>query len=242
MKNKRFAWWGLMLGIGLMAGCIDDDQEVEPENRSGLTVVNSFIEAQAAVHRVDIGRGLQQIGAPLQYGASTFFAIPSRDDCRLEVVPVDDVAVKLADTTVTFAVNRFYSSFVFGTRSAPRYFLTDDRLPEGTENPASVAGLRFYNLANTAHRVTLHISSQEPLEAFRNRPTETGTSGRAAEQFILTTDTGTHVLSVVDEAGNQLVRRTGVALDPGDYLTVFLTGDDGENFYYIGVIRHLGVN
>src|SRR5690606_32067478 len=102
-----------------------------------------------------------------------------------------------------------------------------------------MAGLRFFNLAETPKRITLRIAAAEPIAAFRNRPTETPETGKEAEEFTLTTNTGTHVLTVQDEEGNQLARRTGVALDPGDYLTIFLTGDETESApYYIGIVRH----
>src|SRR5690606_36458703 len=116
-------------------------------------------------------------------------------------------------------------------------------LPDDTEDRAALAGLRFFNLAHTSKCVTSRVATAAPVAAFRNRPTETPETGKEAEEFTLTTNTGTHVLTVQDEDGIQLAKRTGVALDPGDYLTVFLTGNDGESTpYYIGIVRHRGVN
>lgn len=230
-----------VLGLILFAGCIKDE-EPEQDVRSRLTVVNSFLEAEAVLHRLDVGRGLQQLDQGQKYRGIDHYALPSYENCRLEIISSNEWA-QLVDTTFALQKNTYYTSFLFGTEAAPRHFITNDRLPDGTGDPTSRAGLRFLNLAETLHRVTLHITENEPIEAFRNRPTETPTTGKDAEQFILTTDTGTHTLTIRDENGNQLARRTGVALDPGDYLTIFLTGNGGESApYYIGMVRHRGVN
>ena len=205
-------------------------------------VVNSFLEAEAVLHRVDVGRGLQQLNQGQGYRGIDHYAIPSYESCRLEIISSNELA-QLVDTTFALQEDKYYTSFLFGTEAAPLHFITNDRLPNDTEDPMAVAGLRFFNLAETPQRVTLRIVAAEPLAAFRNRPTETTATGKGAEEFILTTDTGTHVLTIQDENGQQMVRRTGVALDPGDYLTIFLTGNGGELApYYIGVVRHRGVN
>ena len=231
----------LFLGASLLAGCIKDE-EPKPEVRSGFTIVNSFLEAQAVLHRVDVGRGLQQLNQGQGYRGIDFYAVPSCDNCRLEIISSNESA-QLVDTAFALQENRYYTSFLFGTEEAPQHFLTEDHVPEGTEDPAAIAAVRFFNLAQTSHRVTLHIAEVEPIEAFRDRPTETSETGKDAEEFIPTTNTGTHVLTMRDEEGEQLARRTGVALDPGDYLTIFLTGDGGESApYYIGIVRHQGVN
>jgi len=241
MKRKEKASLALFLGIALFAGCIKDE-EPEPEVRSGLTVVNSFLEAQAVLHRLDIGRGFQQLNQGQGYRGINFYAVPSCDNCKLEIISSNELA-QLVNTTFTLQENKYYTSFLFGTEAAPLHFLTGDHVPEDTEDPAKVAAVRFFNLAETAHRVTLHIAGAEPAEAFRNRPKETPETGKAAEEFIPTTNTGTHVLIIRDEDGEQLARRTGVALDPGDYLTIFLTGDGGADApYYIGVVRHRGIH
>ena len=238
---KRRAPSALFLGLILLAGCIKDE-EPEPEIRSGLTVVNAFPEAQAVLHRLDVGLGFQPLGQGQQYRSIDFYAIPSCDDCRMEIISSNESA-QLVDTTFALQENWFYTSFLFGTEAAPKHFLTEDLVPEDTEDPAAIAAVRFFNLANTPHRATLHIAEAEPIGAFRNRPTETPETGNAAAEFIPTTNTGTHVLTIRDENGEQLARRTGVALDPGDYLTIFLTGDAGESApYYIGIVRHRGVN
>jgi len=231
----------LLVGVVLFAGCIKDE-EPAPDVRSGLAVVNAFQEAQAVLHRLDVGRGLQQLGQGLGYRAVDYYAVPSYENCRLEIISSNELA-QLIDTTFALEENTYYTSFLFGTEAAPRYFLTDDRLPEGTEDRSAIAGVRFFNLAETPHRVTLQMGTNEPIAAFRDRPTETPETGTESEEFIPTTDTGTHVLTARNEAGEQLARRTGVALDPGDYLTFFLTGDGSESApYYIGVVRHRGVN
>ena len=131
-----------------------------------------------------------------------------------------------------------YSSFIDGPNDAPRHCITEDRIPEGTDDPASIAAVRFYNLANTPHRVTLHIGDAEPLAAFRNRPTETPETGKTGEKFTPTT-TGTYTLTVADEDGETMATRQGsVELTAGSYTSVFLIGDEREpSTFYVGVIR-----
>jgi len=241
MKTYCNSSLALFLGILLLAGCIKDE-EPRPDVRSGLAVVNSFLEAQAVLHRLDVGIGLQPLNRGQYYRGIDFYAVPSCDNCKLEIISSNELA-QLVDTTFALQENKYYTSFLFGTESAPQHFLTEDRVPDGTTDPAAIAALRFFNLAETPHRVTLHIAGAEPIEAFRGRPTETPETGKNAEAFIPTTDTGTHVLTIRDEGGEQLARRTGVALDPGDYLTIFLTGNGGESApYYIGIVRHRGVH
>lgn len=241
MKTNVLSLLALIIALFSVAGCIKD-QEPVPDVRSGLTVVNSFLEAQAVLHQVDVGRGLQQLNQGQGYRGVDYYTVPSCESCRLEIISSNESG-QLVDTTFALEENKYYTSFLFGTEAAPRHFLTADRLPEGTEDPTITAGLRFFNLAETPQRVTLRIAAAEPIAAFRNRPTETPETGKEVEEFTLTTTTGTHVLTVQDEDGKQLARRTGVALDPGDYLSIFLTGDGSDSTpYYIGIVRHQGVN
>lgn len=241
MKRKANPYIILLLGVAALSGCIKDEA-AEPTVRSGLTVVNSFPEAQAVLHRLDVGRGFQSLNQGQSYRGIDFYVVPSCDNCKLEIISSNELA-QLVDTTFALQENRYYTSFLFGTEATPQHFLTEDRVPEGTEDPAAVAAVRFFNLAEASGRLTLHIGETEPIEAFRNRPTETPETGKDAEEFIPIATTGTHVLTIRDEDGQQVARRTGVALDPGDYLTLFLTGDGGESTpYYIGVVRHRGIN
>jgi len=241
MKRKGKASLILFLGALLFAGCIKDE-EPEPEVRSGLVVVNSFLEAQAVQHRLDIGRGFQPLNDGQAYRGIDFYALPSCNDCKLEIISSNELA-QLVDTAFALQENKYYTSFLFGTEATPLHFLTEDHVPEGTEDTAALAAVRFFNLAETSHRVTLHVADAEPIPAFRNRPTETPATGKEGEEFMPMMETGTHVLTIQDENGEQLARRTGVALDPGDYLTVFLTGDGGESaLFYIGIVRHRGIN
>ncbi|MEC3880860.1 hypothetical protein [Parapedobacter sp. 10938] len=241
MKTNYTFYAMLFSWLIFFAGCIKDE-EPTPDIRSGLSVVNSFLEAQAVLHRLDVGRGLQQLGQGQGYRGVDYYTVPSHEDCRMEILSSNELA-QLVNTTFTLVENKYYTSFLFGTEAAPLHFLTDDRLPDDVEDPTAVAGVRFFNLAETTHRATLHIGAAEPIAAFKNRPTETPQTGKNTEEFVITTDTGTHVLTIVDETGEQLARRTGVALDPADYLTIFLTGNGSESApYYIGIVRHRGVN
>ena len=231
----------LLMGLAFWGGCIKDE-EPTPDVRSGLSVVNAFPEAQAVLHRLDVGHGFQQLGQGQAYRSISSYAIPSYEDCRMEIISSNELA-QLIDTTFALVEDRHYTSFLYGTEATPLHFLTDDRLPDDVEDPGAVAGVRFFNLSGTAHRATLHIGTEEPITAFSDRPTETPQTGEDAEAFVVTTNTGTHVVTIVDEGGEQLARRTGVALDPGDYLTFFLTGDGSEDApYYIGIVRHRGMN
>ena len=242
MKSNVNVFFSLLLGSTLLMGCIKDMEDPEPETRSGLVVVNSFLEAAAVQQRLDVGRGLQPLSQGQGYRGVDYYAVPSCETCRMEIISSNELA-QLVDTTFTLNENGYYSSFLFGTETSPLHFMTADHVPDTTEDPAAIAGVRFYNLAETAHRVTLHIADTEPIAAFSDRPTETPETGKADEEFIPTNETGTHVLTISDEDGQQLARRTGVALDLGDYLTVFLTGDGGESApYYIGIVRHRGIN
>src|SRR5690606_11697881 len=116
---------------------------------------------------------------------------------------------------------------------------TEDRIPENADDPAAIAAVRFYNLANTDRRMTLRIGDMEPLAAFSNRPTETPQTGKDGEDFIPGT-TGTYTVSVVDEAGEIVAtREEELDLSAGSYVSVFLTGDErNPTTFYVGRVRH----
>ena len=241
MKNNYLSILILFAGGLLATGCIKD-LETLPDKRAGLTVVNSFLDAEAVFHRLDMGRGLQQLNRGLGYRSIDYYSVPSCENCRMEITALNGKK-PLVDTSFVMENNTYYTSFLFGSEMAPKHFLTIDSVPKNEKNPSEAAGLRFFNFAETTLPVTLNIGSAAPIPSFRNRPTETPETGRESGDFVLTTDTGTHVLTIEDEQGNLLAKRTGVALDRGDCLTVFLTGNNSESSpYYIGIVRHQGMN
>src|SRR5690606_502755 len=145
---------------------------------------------------------------------------------------------RLVDTTVAIKDSVYYSSIVFGTHDNPRHFITEDRIPQGVDNPAAIAAVRFYNLANTDRRMTLQIGDLEPIATFINRPTETSDSGKDGEEFIQV-PTGTYTLRVVDEDGEVVATRSEkLDLSAGSYVSIFLTGDEREpTTFYVGRVR-----
>src|SRR5690606_7047547 len=113
------------------------EEEPAPDVRSGLAVVNSFLEAQAVLHRLDVGRGLQHLNQGQRYRGIDYYAVPSYESCRLEIISSNESA-QLVDTTFALQENKYYTSFLFGTEATPRHFLSEDRVPDGTEDPAAV--------------------------------------------------------------------------------------------------------
>lgn len=220
--------------LALLGSCLRGE-DPEPVAAGRMTFINSFIEAQGVFYFID-RNSIPNVN-PLGYrqpGFANFFA---REDRRFEVYSSYGEA-RLVDTTITVQDSVFYSSFIYGTHDDPRHFITEDRIPEGTDDPAAIAAVRFYNLANTPHRVTLRIGDAQPIAAFRDRPTETPETGIAGEGFIPTA-TGTYTLTVVDENGETIAtRQDSVELIAGSYTSVFLTGDEREpSTFYVGVIR-----
>ena len=178
MNTNYISRLALLAGIILLAGCIKDE-EPEPDVRSGLAVVNSFLEAEAVLHRVDVGRCLQQLGQGQGYRGIDYYAVPSYENCRLEIISSNELD-QLIDTTFTLEEDKYYTSFLFGTEAAPQHFLTNDRMLDDTEGTTALAALRFFNLAETSHLATLHVAAAEPIAVFSNRPTETPETGKDA--------------------------------------------------------------
>jgi len=223
--------------IALLGSCLRGG-DPQPEQVGGMTFVNSFIEADGVFCYVDRNsiEGLN----PLYYRTygpqwpPLYFPGENR---RLEIYSTYEDN-RLVDTAFTVRDSVFYSSIVYGTHDDPRHFITEDRIPEDVDDPAAIAAVRFYNLANTDRRVTLRIGDIEPAAAFRNRPIETSETGKAGEEFTPVT-TGTYTVSVVDEDGETVATRQGtVELSEGSYISVFLTGDERDpTTFYVGLVR-----
>lgn len=238
MRKRSVMYAIALVGVLLSSSCLKDD-DTEPIPAAGLTMINSFVGSPGVSYEID-GQPAQSNLILLPYRNFDYTNLFVREGRRLQVYASADGAL-LADTVFNAQENVYYSSFIYGTSGQPRHFLTEDRIPEGTSDPAAVAGVRFYNLANTPHRVTLTIGTAEQLPSLGNRPTETPQSGKTGEAFIVH-PTGTYNLTVEDENGEALATRSGIALVEGSYTTIFLTGDESiSGSYYIGALRQ-GVN
>ena len=223
-----------MASVALLGSCLKGENP-QPMPAAGLTMVNSFIESQSVQYGMD-GRPVQGDFYPLAYRSYGYVNLFIGSNRRLEVYALND-QTRLVDTTFAVQDSVFYSSFVYGTLDMPLHFLTEDRIPEGTTDPSAIAAVRFFNLANTPHRVTLKIGETNPISAFGDRPTETPQSGKAGEDFV-ELPTGTYELTVVDEDGAIIATRPGVPLSAGSYTTIFLTGAEAEsNSHYVGVVK-----
>lgn len=222
--------------VALLGSCLRGE-EPEPIPAAGATFINAFVDADRLLYRLD-GNPIQSDFNPLPYRNVGFAALFARSNRRLEIYSSHEQA-RLVDTTINVLDSMYYSSMVYGTHDNPRHFLTRDRIPEGTNDPTAIVAVRFFNLANTSHRVTLRIGDMDPIAAFSNRPTETAETGKAGEAFIPTTP-GTYVLSVVDENGETLATRSAnIEFSTGSYWSIFLTGDenDSPSTLHVGAIR-----
>ncbi|MGV3762659.1 MAG: hypothetical protein ACO1NT_09285 [Parapedobacter sp.] len=228
----------LVASVVLFGSCLKDS-DPQPQLIGGTTFVNAFIEANAVFCYID--RNTVESLNPLPYRSYgpliPVYAYPG-ENRRLEIYSTYEDN-RLVDTAITIQDSVYYSSIVYGTHDAPRHFITEDRIPEGVDDPAAIAAVRFYNLANTDRRMTLRIGDLEPLAAFTNRPTETPQSGKDGEVFIPVT-TGTYTVSVVDEDGEVVAtREETLDLSAGSYVSVFLTGDERDaTTFYVGRVRH----
>jgi len=224
--------------VVLLGSCLKGG-DPQPERVGGITFVNTFIEAEAAFYYVDRNtvNGLD----PLYYrtyGPQWLPLYYPGANRRLEIYSTYEDN-RLVDTVFAVQDSVYYSSIIYGTHDDPRHFITEDRIPEGVDDPAAIAAVRFYNLANTDRRVTLRIGDTEPVAAFSDRPIETPQTGKEGEHFTPVA-TGTYTVRVVDEAGETVATREGVVdLVAGSYISIFLTGDErNSDTFYVGVVRH----
>lgn len=237
MMKKLNLIVGLAASMALLGGCLKGS-DPQPQLIGGTTFINTFIEASAVYYFVDRNTiaGLN----PLQYrtyGPNPPVYMYPGENRRLEIYSTYEDN-RLADTTLTVADSVYYSSFIYGTHDHPRHFITEDRIPEDVADPTAIAAVRFYNLANTERRMTLHIGDIEPITAFSDRPTETPQTGKENEDFIPVT-TGIYTVSVVDEDGETVAtREEKVDLSAGSYVSIFLTGDERDpTTFYIARVQ-----
>lgn len=221
-------------GVLLLSSCLKDD-DVQPTPVAGLTMVNGFIPSEAVIYGMD-GRAIQNSYNPLfyrTYGYTNLYVGASR---RMEIYAYG-AQNALADTTFETKDSTYYTSFIYGTADAPLHFITEDHIPDGVADPAAIAAVRFYNLANTVYQITLKIGDTEVIPAFQDRPTETPETGKADENFV-EVPKGTYTLTVENEDGEVVATREGIELPAGSYTTIFLTGDESiDNSYYVAVVR-----
>ncbi|GGG93800.1 hypothetical protein GCM10007415_30980 [Parapedobacter pyrenivorans] len=228
----------VVASVGLLGSCLKGG-DPQPERVGGMTFINTFIESNGGVYYY-VDRNTIQGLNPLpyrSYGPQWPVYIYPGEARRLEIYSTYQEN-RLVDTALTVQDSVYYSSIVYGTHDDPRHFVTEDRIPENVDDPQAIAAVRFFNLANSDHRITLRIGDIEPVAAFRNRPLETPQTGKAGEAFIPVA-TGTYTLSVVDEEGETVATRQGtVDLPAGSYTSVFLTGDERDaSTFYVGVVR-----
>lgn len=227
----------LAAGVALLGGCLKGS-DPQPQLVGGTTFINTFIEADGAYYLID--RNTIAGLAPLQYrsfGPRIPVYIYPGNNRRLEIYSTYEDS-RLVDTALTVRDSVYYSSILYGTHDDPRHFITEDRIPDGVDDPEVIAAVRFYNLANTERRVTLHIGDVEPVAAFRNRFLETPQTGKENENFVPVA-IGTYNVSVVDEEGETVATRQGtVGLVAGSYTSIFLTGDERDpTTFYVGVVQ-----
>ena len=227
----------LVASVVLLGSCLRDG-DPQPRLIGGTTFINAFIEATDVYCYID--RGTISSLNPLPYRSygpfEPLYAYPG--DRRFEIYSTYQEN-RLVDTTVTVQDSVFYSSIVYGTHDDPRHFITEDRIPEGVDDPTAIAAIRFYNLANSDRRMTLRIEGLELPDRFTSRPTETPETGKSSEAFIPVA-TGTYTVSVVDEDGNTVAKRDGTLdLSAGKYVSIFLTGDErNPETFYVGRVLH----
>lgn len=237
MMKRLNLIFALLTTVVFLGGCLKGT-DPQPKQVGGATFINAFIEADAVYYYVD--RNTISVLNPLFY--RTYGPTPPiymyPGEARLELYSTYENN-RLVDTTITVQDSVFYSSFVYGTHDDPRHFITDDRVPEDIDDASAIAAVRFYNLANTDRRVTLHIGDLTPIAAFSDRPTETPQTGKEREGFIPVA-TGSYIVSVVDENGETVATRNDpVDLVAGSYVSIFLTGDerDPTTFYVARVYQ-----
>jgi len=230
------AFSALLACATLAISCLKGD-DAEPMPSAGLTMINAFIESapEGVLYEID-GRPVPSEFYPLAYRSYGYVNLFIGNSRELAVYAARN-QTRLVDTTFAAQDSVFYSSIVYGTADNPLHFMTEDHVPDGAADPNTIAGARFFNLANTSHRVTLRIGNTDPIPAFQDRPTETPQSGEEGEAFV-PVPTGTYELAVEDEDGEILATRGDIALEEGSYTSIFLTGADSiEGSYYIGVLR-----
>lgn len=235
MKKRSLFYIAFFTCATLAISCLKDDN-TEPMPLAGLTMINAFIESSEGVLYDIDERPVPPEFYPLAYRSYGYVNLFTGNSRMLEVYAAEN-QTRLADTVFAVQDSIYYSSIIYGTIENPLHFITEDHVPEGAADPSTIAGVRFFNLANTSHRITLRIGDTDLIPAFQDRPMETPQSGKTGEDFIAV-PTGTYELVVEDENGGTLVTRGDITLEAGSYTSVFLTGDDSiDDSYYIGALR-----
>jgi len=235
MKKRGLFYIVFFACATLAISCFKDD-DTEPMPLAALTMINAFIESpQGVLYEIDESPVPPEF-YPLGYRSFGYVNLFLGNSRKLEVYAAED-QIQLVDTAFAVRDSVYYSSIIYGTVDNPLHFITEDHVPADATDPSTIAGVRFFNLANTSHRVTLRIGDTDLIPAFQDRPMETPQSGKAGEDFVAV-PTGTYELVVEDDNGGTLVTRGDIALEEGSYTSIFLTGADSiDDSYYIGALR-----
>lgn len=229
---KKYTIQSLLLFVCstlLLTSCLKDDDDYTPIPAAGFTMINAYSDASAIRYAAD-DRTLQNPYYPLEYKNYGMVALYTGS----RKITVYSSTTVLTDTTFTAKDSTYYSSFVYGTATAPKHIITTDRVLEGLDNTKSA--VRFLQLANLNGTASLQIGEQAP-ESFKDRSLETQLSADAHQTFI-PVNSGKFKIVAKNSAGDVIATREDIQLKEKYYYSFILIGkpNDTERPLYIGVV------
>lgn len=222
----------LLLGIVTLSSCLKDNNDYVAPPAGYMTFINAFPESAGLHFQIDsrmLNNGYRPV-AFREYSVAALYA-GSRN---IRVFPAEENKT-LIDSTIAVRDSIAYSSYVYGTKSAPKFAMTQDR---SIDNLDDNVAFRFLNFANGVGNVNLFLGN-ESTASFANRPVETGASA-VANQIFVAKEIGNVSITATDASGTEIATRESYSFKKGYYYTLILIGtkDDSTTPLYIGVIAH----
>ncbi len=222
----------LFLGIITLSSCLKGDDDYVRPPAGYMTFINAFPESAGLHFQLD-SRMLNNGYRPLPFREYTVAALYAGNR-NIRVFPAEENRT-LIDSTITVRDSVAYSSFVYGTKTAPKFAMTQDR---SLENLGNRVAFRFLNLANGVSNVNVFIGN-ESTASFANRPVETGATA-VSNQTFMAKETSNASITVTNASGTTIASRESYSFKQGFYYTLILIGtkDNSTTPLYVGVIAH----
>ncbi|MDR0228107.1 MAG: DUF4397 domain-containing protein [Flavobacteriaceae bacterium] len=222
--------------LGMITSCSNDDGNEYYVNAGGFTMVNAYTGDDAVQYFAN-GRPIQNYYTPLTYKAYGYINLYSGN--RNILIRGMRANERIAASDLRVENNRFYTSFVGGTKENTIHFITQDRVTEVNPLDATnLCGVRFFNLSADEGKFSLQFDEEAIQPAFKDRVADSQASVSKSQVFV-PVEAKTYKLSVLDQNNVVIATRNNVQLNERVSYSIMLIGTktSANKGYYIGVIK-----
>lgn len=222
--------------LGMLTSCSNDDENNYYVNVGGFTMVNAYTGDDAVQYFAN-GNPLQGYSTPLVYKNIGFAKLYSGN--RSILIRGMRSNERIAASNLRVDNNRFYSSFIGGTKENTIHFTTEDRVTEVSPLDATnLCGVRFFNLSADAGKFSLKFDEEAVKPVFKDRVADSQATAPKSQVFV-PVEAKTYKLSILDQNNTVIATKEGVTLAKGASYSILLIGTKTlvNKEYYIGVLK-----